>query len=138
MLSSQNSVKWAVTAIAVVAAMMLTSAAAQADIINVPGDQPTIQAGIDAAVDGDEVVVAPGTYFEAIDFLGRAITVRSSDGHRVTTIDATGLNTSVVKCVNFEGADTILEGFTITGGNALEGGGMLINFSNPTIINWNF
>ncbi len=32
---------------------------ANAVIINVPGDEPTIQAGIDAAVDGDEVVVAP-------------------------------------------------------------------------------
>ncbi len=32
------------------------SGTAVADIINVPGDQPTIQAGIDAAVNGDEVI----------------------------------------------------------------------------------
>ena len=38
----------------------------------------TIQAGIYAASDGDEVVVAPGEYFENINLMGKAITVRST------------------------------------------------------------
>ena len=62
---------------------------AQADIINVgPGD--AIQDAIDAAKDGDEIIVAPGTYFETINFLGKAIWLHSSDGREMTIIDGTG------------------------------------------------
>ena len=64
-------------------------------------------------VNGDEIVVAPGTYFEAINFNGKAITVGSSGGAAVTTIDGTG-NFHVVQCVGGEGPDTVLDGFTIT------------------------
>src|SRR5216117_3331126 len=46
-----------------------------ANVIHVPADQPTIQAAINAAVNGDTVQVSPGTYIENINFLGKAITV---------------------------------------------------------------
>ena len=46
-----------------------------------------IQDGINAASDGDTVLVLPGTYIENINFLGKAITLMSSDGPEVTTID---------------------------------------------------
>ncbi len=108
---------------------------AAADILHVPGDFPTIQAAIDATMDGDEVEVRPATYNETIDFLGEAISVYSTDGPDMTILDATGLNTSVVSCVNLEGPDTVLDGFTVTSGNAVDGGGMLIEFSNPTVLN---
>ena len=53
-----------------------------AAIINVPGDFLTIQGAIADAgtVNGDEIVVQPGTYLEAIIFLGKAITLRSASG----------------------------------------------------------
>ena len=110
---------------------------ARADIINVPGDFPTIQAAIDAAVDGDEVEVHPGTYFETINFLGKAIRVYSTDGPDVTIIDAQQAGT-VVTCDSAEGPDSVLEGFTITGGNAGLGGGMRIINSSPTVTNCTF
>ena len=99
----------------------------------------SIQAAIDGASNGDEIEVAPGTYNEGINFLTRAIRVYSSDGPGVTTINGTGYY-HVVQCVLGEGPDTILEGFTISGGNATgagansEGGGLRIANSNPTIL----
>lgn len=67
------------------------------DVTNCPGPGTgtvadpfcSIQDGINAvAVAGDEVLVAPGTYNELINFLGKAVTVRSSGGRDVTIIDA--------------------------------------------------
>jgi hypothetical protein len=80
--------------------------------IHVPADQPTIQAGINAASDGDTVLVAPGTYVENIDFKGKAITVTSSDGPANTIVD--GRNSDiVVRFVTNETRSSVLNGFTI-------------------------
>ena len=102
--------------------------------LNVPGDFATIQACIDAAVSGvDECVVESGTYHETINFLGKGITLRSSHGADVTIIDATGLGGSVVTCATGEGLDTVLDGFTITGGTEDIGGGIRNYDSSPTV-----
>ncbi len=115
--------------------------------LHVPADYPTIQVCIDAAVSGsDECVVAPGTYRETINFLGKAITLRSSGGADVTTIDATGTGGSVVTCASGEGPDTVLDGFTITGSTptytpqvgTYAGGGMYNLYSSPTVTNCTF
>ena len=110
---------------------------AYAEILHVPGDFPTIQAAIDAAMDGDEVEVHPGTYFENINLLGKAVTLRSSDGPDVTTIDAGGSG-SVVTCTTNEGPDTVIDGFTITGGHAFGGGMHNRSGSSPTVTNCTF
>ena len=127
--------------LAVVAFVVLGPAAtASADILNVPNPYPTIQSAINAATHGDEVVVAPGVYFELINFLGKAIHVHSESGPGVTTING-GSAGSVVWCANSEGPGSILDGFTITGGlgnPVLGGGGMLCVGSAPTVSNCTF
>ncbi len=107
----------------------------QPDALSVgPTGFPTIQAAIDVAQSGATIEVAPGTYVEAINFLGKNITVRSTDGPEVTIIDGNGAD-SVVLIVNGEGPEALLEGFTITGGDnqTFGGGGMRISESSPTI-----
>jgi hypothetical protein len=125
--------------VAFVVVMLLALAVlAHTDTIHVPADQPTIQAGIYAAVDGDTVLVAPGTYVENIDFLGKAITVMSEQGAEVTIIDG-GQAGSVVSFQNGEGPDSVLEGFTITNGTGnlfhspYSLGGGICCFASPMI-----
>jgi hypothetical protein len=125
-------------------------------IKHVPAEYPTIQEAINAAWDGDTVLVAPGTYYENINFLGKAITVASHFiyDHNPATIEATIIDgsypynsdsASVVRFVSGEGFNSILEGFTITGGTGTSqwgpgrpehrGGGIFCYYSSPTIIN---
>ncbi len=116
----------------------------------------SVQTAIDNAVDTDEIVVAPGTYFETINLLGKAIWLHSSGGPDVTTIDAQQMNGyglglaghpdagSVVTCDSREGSDTVLEGFALTDGTGtfvemiLRGGGMYNVGSSPTVTNCMF
>jgi len=97
-------------------------------------DYTSIQTAIDAANKGDEIIVSPGTYLEAINFDGKAITVRSASGDPADTIIDGGGSDSVVTCDSGETSMTVLDGFTITNGSATYGGGMYnLNSSSPTV-----
>jgi len=118
------------------------SVQATAADINVPADHATIRAAIVAANPDDVVIVAPGTYLGVINFLGKAITVRSTDPNDPavvvsTIIDGIGLS-SVVTCSSGEGPGSVLSGFVITGGSGIgggAGGGMYNAGSSPTVTN---
>ncbi len=107
----------------------------------VPDDYPTIQQAIDAAYDGDTVIVADGTYTgegnRDIDFLGKAITVRSESGPNNCVIDCNSTEGKSHKGFYFhtaEDTNSVLEGFTITNGFG-PGGGILCLNSSPLINN---
>jgi len=112
-------------------------------VLHVPAEYATIQAAIDASLPGDTVLVAAGTYPENIRFLGKAITVTSVDGADFTVIDGSTPpdpdSASVVSFIDGEGSDSVLEGFTLSGGTGTKsgdtsmGGGILILGSSPTV-----
>jgi parallel beta-helix repeat protein len=108
----------------------------------------TIQAAIDEAVDGDELIAEAGTlFFEGINFNGKAITLRSGD---ITIKDPNDPNYpnispedtvilgmlsdgSTVTFANNEGPNTILKGLTISRGDTDYGGGITCDGASPTI-----
>jgi type IX secretion system substrate protein len=135
--------------------VLMMSFIVSASVINVPADQPTIQTGINAASNGDTVLVADSTYYENINFMGKAITVASLfliDGdttHRYNTIidgsqPSNPNNGSVVSFVSGEDTNSVLCGFTITNGTGTifnygyqvrSGGGVLCLNSGASIEN---
>jgi hypothetical protein len=122
------------------------------DTLYVPGDYSTIQEAIDAAIDGNTILVADGTYYENINYKGKAITVASHfliDGDSThienTIIDGSqALNPDSASVVEFnsnEDSTSVLCGFTITGGTGTDwgyyiyGGGIILTDASPIIRN---
>jgi len=111
-----------------------------ATVIHVPGDYSTIQAAIDAAIDGDEIIVSPGTY-GPISVTGRDIILRSTEPTNrdvvVSTIIQRGPGGSVVVFSGTETEACTLSGFTIThsvgSGRGIEGRGTLAGIRNNVI-----
>ncbi len=128
---------------------------AGATIRRVPQNFPTIQSGINAAVNGDTVLVSEGTFFENIRYRGKRITVASlylldQDTMHISRTIINGSQPthpdsgSVVSFLAGEDTNSVLSGFTITGGTgtldstgtARAGGGILC-FRGGATIRWN-
>ncbi len=88
----------------------------------------TIQEGIDAASDGDTVIVAESTYFENIRFEGKSIVLQSKDPQDAAVVETTIIDgNDSGSVVTFSGEETencVLEGFTLQNGKAEDGGGI--------------
>lgn len=112
-----------------------------ATVINIPADQPTIQAGIDEALEGDTVLVQPGEYIESINFNGKNIVVASLF---LTTADSSYIESTVlhysinspyvVTFENGESNDAVIIGFKLGLFSSLQTKGILCNNSSPQII----
>jgi len=112
------------------------------NVIIIPVDYGTIQAGIDASQDGDTIVVQTGVYHENIVIQGHSIllaseflaTLDSSDIEN-TIIDGDSLET-VIRILNWNYPGSIIYGFTITGGASdYCGGGIYIENSSKISVN---
>jgi hypothetical protein len=94
-------------------------------------DFDNIQAAVDAASNGDEIIVMPGTYTstadEVVDMRGKEIWLHSSKGEQVTIIDGENTRRGIYGGSG-ETSSTVIEGFTITNGYDLLGGGMRIDY----------
>ncbi len=115
---------------------------ALATTIDIPSDQPTIQAGLDAAAEHDTVLVAPGTYTGVgnrdLDFGGIDRVLLSEAGPEATVIDCE----SEGRGFYFHGGESaasVVRGFTITHGWAAyteSGGGIrCTHYSSPGFVN---
>ena len=114
---------------------------------NGQGDYPTIQAAIDAAQDGDVILLKNGTFRGAgnrdLSFNGKAITVRAqSENPKNCVIDCEGTSEDMHRGFFFfmeEGPESVLEGVTITNGYGplfggySQGGGLACYAASPTV-----
>ena len=141
-----------------IVSILFTWFAGLANTLKVPENYSSIQEAINAAVNSDTVLVNTGTYQENINFRGKNIVVTSYYG---ITNDVSYINNTIIdgsnpaypdtaSCViiiSGEDSSAVLQGFTLTGGTGtkwkdehgagtyVEGGGIIITLSSPTIKN---
>lgn len=102
--------------------LAMTASIASASVINVPATYPTVQQGINAALEGDTVLVEPGMYVENVSFIGRNITLASQflmtgdTSYISQTVLDGGAAERVIIINSGETTDSRIIGFTIQNG----------------------
>jgi parallel beta-helix repeat protein len=123
--------------------LCLTAGTAHAQTVSVPGNYPTIQAAINAVVNGNVpngtvIEVQPGTYNEAllVNATPKSLTVRGVNGPVATVVNALGTGVSALRILNATGA-VRFEGLTLRGGTGVQGtgGGFTISDASPALVN---
>jgi hypothetical protein len=128
----------AVSALATAAVMMAGACVARTSVLLVPREYATIQSAVDAAVDGDTILVAPGTYRESILWTGKAIALLGA-GPGVTIVDPSSPGPGG-RCLTMTDvpAGGKVAGFTCQNATAADrgspnGGGALIQGGSPEL-----
>ncbi len=109
-------------------------------VILVPSDHSTIQAAVDAASDGDKIIVADGSYYgtgnKNVDFHGKEIVLESENGPEYCVIDCENSGRGFYFHTNEE-ESSIVRGFTVRRGYQYNqpGMGIYCNNASPTIEN---
>lgn len=118
-------------------ALVIMTRTALGEVIHVPQRHATIQAAVDAARDGDEILVGPGRWHAAdgasvvVDLRGKSITLRAKEGPATTILDGQG-RYRVLQALGGETEETVIEGFTITRGKSAVGAGAHVEYGRPT------
>lgn len=114
--------------------LLFMLAVSSAGTIHVPGDYSTIQAGLDAAQTADTVLVAPGTYFENLNWPNtQSIKLIGEMGPSLTVIDGDSLG-RVITIESSVDSSTVITGFTVRNGYGPFGAGILSWGASPRII----
>jgi len=99
-----------------------------AGLLLVPSSVESVQGGLCLGRDGDEIVVAPGTYMENLYFCGWDVTLRSCDPSDSFVVASTILDGTsggpVVSFTGYESEACVLSGFTIRNGRGQTAGGV--------------
>lgn len=116
--------------------ILLAAPFADAGTVRVPGDYAHIQDALDAAMNGDLVLVAAGIYSgegnRDLDFHGKSVMLRSESGPESTIIDC-GFLSGGVTFHTGEDSRTSINGFTILNGSAGYGAGISLEGASPRI-----